>query len=48
MGGGPCDYCVTPVPIELRFGFWTALDFVAGLRGPDLGLGLDNNNNTDI
>ena len=37
--GGPCDYCVTPVPIGL--GFWTALGL--GLRGPDLGLGLDNN-----
>ena len=36
--GGPCDYCVTPVPIGL--GFWTALGM--GLRGPDLGIGLDN------
>ena len=35
-----CDYCVTPVPIGLGFGFWTALGL--GLRGPDLGLGLDN------
>ena len=40
-GGGPCDYCVTPVPIGLEFGFWTALGL--GLRGPDLGLGLDKN-----
>ena len=37
-GGGSCDYGVTPVPIRLGFG--TAL--VLGLRGPDLGLGLDN------
>ena len=41
-GGGPCDYCVTPVPIGLGFAFGTALGL--GLRGPDLGLGLDNNN----
>ena len=41
-GGGPCDYCVTPVPIGLRFGFWTALGLDLGLRGQDLGLGLDN------
>ena len=42
--GGPWDYCVTPVPIGLGlglgFGFGTDLGF--GLRGPDLGLGLDN------
>ena len=38
--GGPCDYCVTPVPIGLEF--WTALGLGVGLRGPDLGLGLDN------
>ena len=38
LGGYPCDYCVTPVPIGL--GFWTALGL--GLRGLDLGLGLDN------
>ena len=38
MGGALCDYCVTPVPIGLGFG--TA--FGLGLRGPDLGLGLDN------
>ncbi len=39
--GGPCDYCVTPVvPIGLGFGFRTTLGL--GLRGPDLGLGLDN------
>ena len=37
-GGGPCDYCVTLVPIGLGFG--TSLGL--GLRGPDLGLGLDN------
>ena len=36
----PCDYCVTPVPIGLGFG--TALGLGFGLRGPDLGLGLDN------
>ena len=38
--GGPCDYCVTPVPIGLRFGF--ALGLGLDLRGPDLGLELDN------
>ena len=38
MGGGLCDFGVTPVPIGLGFG--TALGL--GLRGPDLGLGLDN------
>ena len=36
--GGLCDYGVTPVPIGLGFG--TALGL--GLRGPDLGLRLDN------
>ena len=36
--GGLCDFGVTPVPIGLGFG--TALGL--GLRGPDLGLGLDN------
>ena len=41
-GGGPCDYCVTPVPFGLEFGFGTALWLGLGLRGPDLGLGLDN------
>ena len=40
--GGPCDYCVTPVPFGLGFG--TALFLGLGLRGPDLGLGLDNFN----
>ena len=29
-----------PVPIGVGCGFWTAFGF--GLRGPDLGLGLDN------
>ena len=38
--GGPCDYGVSPVPIGL--GFWTGLGIDFGLRGPDLGLGLDN------
>ena len=38
--GGSCDSCVTPVPIGLGFG--TALFLGLGLRGPDLGLGLDN------
>ena len=38
--GGLCDFGVTPVPIGLGFGFRTALGL--GLRGPDLGLGLDN------
>ncbi len=38
--GGLCDFGVTPVPIGLRFEFGTALGL--GLRGPDLGLGLDN------
>ena len=42
MGGGPCDYCVTPVPIGLGFGFRTASVLGLGLKGPDLGLGLDN------
>ena len=40
--GGLCDFGVTPVPIGLRFGFGTALCLGLGLRGPDLGLGLDN------
>ena len=42
--GGPCDYCVTPVPIGfgLGLGFWTVLGLGLGLWGPDLGLGLDN------
>ena len=39
-GGGPCDYRVNPVPIGLGFG--TASGLCLGLRGPDLGLGLDN------
>ena len=38
-GGGQCDFGVTPVPIGL--GFWTALGLGLGVRGPDLGLGLD-------
>ena len=38
--GGLCDFGVTPVPIGL--GFWTALGLGLGLRGPELGLGLDN------
>ena len=42
----PCDYSVTPVPIGLRFGFWTALSLGLGLRGPDLGIGLDNFKNS--
>ena len=33
---------VTPVPIGLEFDFRTALGLGLGLRGPDLGLGLDN------
>ena len=41
-GDGPCDYCVTPVPIGLGFLFGTALGL--GLMGLDLGLGLDNLN----
>ena len=40
--GGICDFGVTPVPIGLLFGFWTALGLGLGLWGPDLGLGLDN------
>ena len=40
--GGLCDYGVTPVPIGIGFGFWTVLGLDLGLRGPDLGLGLDN------
>ena len=43
VGGGLCDFGVTPVPIGLGFGFWTALGLDLGLRGPDMGLGLDNN-----
>ena len=39
--GGLCDFGVTPVPIGLGFGFWTALGLELGIRGPDLGLGLD-------
>ena len=31
-----------PVPIGLGFRFWTAFGLGLGLRGPDLGLGLDN------
>ena len=31
-----------PVPIGLGFEFWTALGLSLGLRGLDLGLGLDN------
>ena len=31
-----------PVPIGLGFGFWTTSGLDLGLRGPDLGLGLDN------
>ena len=30
---GPCDFSVTPVPIGLGFGSWTALGL--GLRGLD-------------
>ena len=40
--GGPCDYCVTPVPTGLGFLFGTALGLGLGLMGLDLGLGLDN------
>ena len=47
MGGGLCDFGVTPVPIGLGFGFWTALGLGLGLRGPDLGLGLDNTHSFD-
>ena len=43
--GGPCDFGVTPVPIGL--GFWTALGLGLGLRGPDLGLGLDNSRTSE-
>ena len=43
VGGGPFDFGVTPVPIGLGFGFRTALVLGLGLRGPDLGVGLDNN-----
>ena len=39
--GGPCDFGVTPVPTGL--GFLTGLGLGLGLRGPDLGLGLDKN-----
>ena len=41
-----CDYFVTQVPIGLGFG--TALGFGLGLRGPDLGLGLDNNKHCEV
>ena len=40
--GGPCDFGVTPFPIGPEFGFRTALGLGLGVRGPDLGLGLDN------
>ena len=33
-----------PVPIGLGFSFWTGLGPDLGLRGPDLGLGLDKLN----
>ena len=39
-GGGPCDHCDTPVPFGLGFEFGSALGL--GIRGPDLGLGLEN------
>ena len=39
--GNPCDFGITPVPIGIGFG--TAYGLGLGLRGPDLGLGLDNN-----
>ena len=39
--GGPCDYCVTPVPIGLGFLFLTGLGLVLGLGRLDLGLELD-------
>ena len=38
VGGGPCDFSVTPVPI--RLGFLSGLGL--GLGQLDLGLGLDN------
>ena len=37
VGGGPCDFSVSPSPFGLDFG---TLDF--GLRTWDFGLGLDN------
>ena len=40
--GGLCDFSVTPAPIGLGLGFRTALGLGLSLRGPDLGLGLDN------
>ena len=40
-GGGPCDHCDTPVPFGLGFEFGSALG-LGILRGPDLGLGLEN------
>ena len=42
MGGGLCDFGVTPVPIGLGFKFLTGLGLVCGQGGLDLGLGLDN------
>ena len=41
---GPCDYSVIPSS-NWTFGFGTSLGLgmELGLRGPDLGLGLDNN-----
>ena len=41
-GGGPCNYCATPVTIGLGFGFGTDLGLDLDLRGPDLGLRLHN------
>ena len=48
-GGGPCDYCVSPIPKNWVFGFSRfGLDLRSDLgtcwdRGSGLGLRLDNN-----
>ena len=46
-GGGPCDYCVTPVPTGLGFLFGTTLGLVLGLGQLVLGQGLDNDGDED-
>ena len=42
-GGGLLDFSVTPDPIGLGFEFLTGLGLDLGLKGLDLGLGLEKN-----
>ena len=48
VGGGPCDYCVSPSPKNWVIGFFRlSLTLGSGFgacldRGLELGLGLDN------